>query len=72
MKKKVRKPRNILLHAGTLQFDVDHNSFTERYPCATWYTMDCTNVGDLIPKDCRKLAAWLIKAADYLEAKGGK
>jgi hypothetical protein len=33
------------------------------------YWVNITESFSLYPKDCRKLAAWLLKAADYLESK---
>lgn len=65
MKKRVRKPKGIQFSSavgGSFASVVGHP--TIGYPRAAFVSALSIN-----SKDCRKLAAWLIKAADYLEAK---
>lgn len=62
MKRKPRKPADLRIHRDN------------RDVCYAWLWLQnenkvCIELEPETAKDCRRLAAWLIRAAEYLEAR---
>lgn len=60
-KKKPRKPGQLIFHHGMVAEMWRDDEFFE------FVDITCPNL--LNAKGCRRLAAWLMKAADYLQSK---
>jgi hypothetical protein len=64
MKKKVKKPKFIEIR-NKVSFGIEQQKFGGQ----VYIIRPTFGAEDVNSQECRKLAAWLIKAADYLEAK---